>query len=612
MRQLHSLARRRFQTVARPVARLSVEILEDRLAPSANASLIGYDRLSGNWQTVQLDSNSQLQVTSAVRWDPYGLTAVVHGDFNGDGKADVAGWNKLGYWLVGLGDGTQFQTQQWAANYGQGVAWQTFLVGDFNHDGTDDIAMFGPTGGWWVAVSTGTGFQTQRWDLAGSWSSAANWRDFEVGDFNGDGTPDVAGLTRKGAWQVGLSTGNSFQTQLWLPDKAWANHYGWQTQVLGDFDNDGKTDLAGYSRNGQWWTALSTGTSFATPTVAATLADDPDFVSVQAGHFSSAGQTAIAALDDVGNIWMIDTDGDFRADLWAASYRFTELPVRLNGGDYDGDGLEDLAAVTSTGRVTVLHSASTGPTVIGQVALGTGDWEDTFSSDRPQRDLAVKRHTALRPQSNRYFITPEDMAALRKEPTIFAALYPVYKDRAQAILGPLYSALDDHGLAISLAAVVAYQSAYYRGQNDPQGHFLPPASDTLSALLAARKLQCQDYCPLAVQLYRILYPAADDTATQITQLRTGGGPFAHHTQLFFARNGISLLVDPTVALITFADLASLRQGQLVPATSLRTLLRRPEATTYMQQDINLFRSHLVGALVGGGYTQVIIDSVKNL
>ena len=62
-------------------------------------------------------------------------------------------------------------------------------MGDFNGDGRDDIAGRTPSGGWWVARSTGSQFINGLW---GNWSSRVSWDDVLVGDFNGDGRDDLA------------------------------------------------------------------------------------------------------------------------------------------------------------------------------------------------------------------------------------------------------------------------------------------------------------------------------------------------------------------------------------------------------------------------------------
>src|SRR5262249_8656954 len=62
--------------------------------------------------------------------------------------------------------------------------------------------------------------------------------------------------------QVSLSTGNSFTTSTWAD---FSTDSGWLSQVVGDFNNDGRDDIANFHpSNGTWWTTLSTGSSFDT------------------------------------------------------------------------------------------------------------------------------------------------------------------------------------------------------------------------------------------------------------------------------------------------------------------------------------------------------------
>ena len=153
--------------------RLSIECLEDRIVPSSD--LIGLT-MQGDWAIAQ-PSNDAFEVSSIGHWDPYGLTGIVYGDFNGDDKTDVAGWSSLGYWLVGLEDDDgQLETQQWLQGWPRPFNWNAMLVGDFDGDGNDDIAMFASTGTWWLAHSTGTQFEMLRWDQPGDWLAGATGR----------------------------------------------------------------------------------------------------------------------------------------------------------------------------------------------------------------------------------------------------------------------------------------------------------------------------------------------------------------------------------------------------------------------------------------------------
>src|SRR5712692_4076305 len=122
------------------------------------------------------------------------------------------------------------------------ASWTFAEAGDFNGDGKADIARRDlSTGQWWVGLSTGSSFTTSLW---ATWSPNVTWVDVQVGDFNGDGKADIAGrYLATGQWWVGLSTGSSFDTSLWT---TWNPNVTWGPVLVGDFNGDGKADIAGF------------------------------------------------------------------------------------------------------------------------------------------------------------------------------------------------------------------------------------------------------------------------------------------------------------------------------------------------------------------------------
>src|SRR5262249_13157912 len=130
--------------------------------------------------------------------------------------------------------------------------WQYSLAGDFNGDGLQDIAAFDKnTGKWWVGLSNGSAYTFSVW---ATWSvSGVTWQYALVGDYNGDGKADIAGFYKEGGqWWVMTSSGSTFNSAtLW---DTWSTSVTWQFALVGDYNSDGKADIAGYYQGGgQWW-----------------------------------------------------------------------------------------------------------------------------------------------------------------------------------------------------------------------------------------------------------------------------------------------------------------------------------------------------------------------
>jgi hypothetical protein len=167
-----------------------------------------------------------------------GPGSVAVGDFNGDGKPDVAVAIFGVVWgvavLLGNGDGS-FQPE---VDYSTGIPENAVVVGDFNGDGIPDLAVSGGA----VSVLLGNGdgtFQAHR--------------EFEVptvpyalalGDLNGDGHQDliVANAASNDVGWVSVLLGNGDGTFRAHQDYAAP---GFRYSVaLGDFNGDGWLDVA--------------------------------------------------------------------------------------------------------------------------------------------------------------------------------------------------------------------------------------------------------------------------------------------------------------------------------------------------------------------------------
>jgi hypothetical protein len=227
-----------------------------------------FTRANGADVYVAASDGAKFQGTSQLWHDAFGLTSEIplSGDFDGDGKVDVATFTRgtLGDVYVALSTGTKFAgtSAKWHDNFAYNN--EVPAVGDFNGDGKDDIAVFtlGGPADVYVALSDGTKFV----------GDGVKWHDHfgidnelpAVGDFNGDGKDDIAVFTRGSTGDVFVAlsdgtkfTGNSVQ---------WHDNFAYNNEVpaVGDFNGDGKDDLAVFTRGsiGDVYVALSDGTKF--------------------------------------------------------------------------------------------------------------------------------------------------------------------------------------------------------------------------------------------------------------------------------------------------------------------------------------------------------------
>lgn len=322
--------------------------------------------LLGNGSAGNNDGTFAPHVTYAVGESPEGMTI---GDFNGDGIADLIVVNRdtdavsvlLGQGSERTGDGT-FAPQ---VTYPVGDAPYSVATADFNGDGITDLAVTNAgTNNISVLLGQGTGgigdgtFAAQTTYPVGMGPIGLT-----TGDFNSDGITDLA-VTNIGFDNISVLLGNgtadvgdgTFSPQVTYPVAR-----GPFAVTTGDFNADGITDLAVANINSNDVSILlGNGSDNAGDGTFAAAVNYPVLrnpISLATGDFNgdritdlvvaTIGSNSVSILRGNGSDGT--GDGTFATP---APFAVGRLPSSVNTGDFNGDGIIDLA-VSNEGSNTI-------------------------------------------------------------------------------------------------------------------------------------------------------------------------------------------------------------------------------------------------------------------
>jgi len=289
------------------------------------------------------------------------LGSLAWGDFNGDGMLDFAITRNAGFVqevvvYLGNGDGT-FREE---IRYSSQEPPQSVAVGDFNGDGKPDLAVALEFDAVSIFLGNGNGtFQPPvNYPISGPYWIA-------VADFNGDGKLDLVGATNfvnnSQASGVSVLLGNGDGT--FQPATSYVTGIDSAFVVVGDFNNDHQQDLANLDRPySEVHVLLNTGVVSFSPTTPLTFS--PRFV-------GKIGAPLTAMLTNTGT-----TDLSISSISVASPFRLSTLTTC---GASVAPGASCAITVTFkpltiglfTGAVTIVDSASSKPQVIELIGSGT-------------------------------------------------------------------------------------------------------------------------------------------------------------------------------------------------------------------------------------------------
>jgi sugar lactone lactonase YvrE len=282
------------------------------------------------------------------------------GDFNGDGIPDVAAIAGPPQQpvVIFLGDANGSYTMAPSLSF-DAYALNSMVVADFNSDGIQDLAVVNGDSNV-VTVFLGNGDGT--FNLVATSSPVAVGSTKEaVGDFNRDGIPDLV-VTSYQSSSVTILLGNGDGTFTATPTSPVAGASP-NAVVSGDFNQDGKVDLA-ISDLYDDAVAILLGNGDGTFAAATSVHSGSQGSPVAAADFNGDGKldlaVGVSGAGGIGDSVIIlsgNGDGTF-SSAPAGPVAVSNFIASINVGDFNADGLPDLAVTDDTSGILTVFLAN--------------------------------------------------------------------------------------------------------------------------------------------------------------------------------------------------------------------------------------------------------------
>jgi len=305
-------------------------------------------------------------------------TLAALGDFNNDGKLDLIGQDQYGsdYTYLGNGDGTFSEVSTVWGSWPGG-----FAVADLNRDGNLDVVVEGAeegAAGTQAELGNGAGVFTVKWNSTSVYDQTTGY--CAVADFNHDGKLDIAcpgnpSLFGQGV-EVAFGNGDgTFGTPVSYPTPV----VGF-TVLTGDLNGDGKLDLV---TDGGWVLLGNGDGTFNTPNGAATIGMYyPQLVDINAdGKLDLVGSAYNLASSGVNSlvVAMGNGNGTFQAPVVQEASWSNAIAA---WGDFNGDGKLD-AVMFAQDLITlkpILSVLLQGNLAVSQTIISYGTYKVGTSS----------------------------------------------------------------------------------------------------------------------------------------------------------------------------------------------------------------------------------------
>jgi FG-GAP-like repeat len=306
------------------------------------------------------------------------VTAPASGDFNADGKSDIAWRDSGGNVAIWEMNGTQILNP--GATFVGNVPnppWTIVGTGDFNGDGYADMLWRDSSGdlGIWLMNSTQVLNPTSTFVAA-----VPGWSVAGVGDFNGDGTSDLLWTDGNGNYAIWEMNG----TQVLNLAATFVAHVTttWSVVGTGDFNGDGNSDILWKDDKGDYAIWEMNGTQILTsPTTPVATVATPWSI-IRVGDFNGDGTSDLLWADGNGNyaIWEMNGTQILNPTTTFVAFVPTTWSV-IGAGDYNGDGKSDLLWTDRNGNYAIWEM--NGTQVVNPSATFVGSVSGTWMVQLP-------------------------------------------------------------------------------------------------------------------------------------------------------------------------------------------------------------------------------------